>query len=205
MNTIKLVLVIFLLQLAFFAQAQFQTADNEKGKDFYINPIFAGDYPDPSILKDGDNYYIVHSSFEYYPGLLIWQSKDLINWTPVTNTLYTYVGSVWAPDLVKYKDKYYIYFPANDKNYVIWANSITGPWSEPIDLKVGNIDPGHVVDAEGKRYLYFSSGGYVPLADDGLSVSGEYKHAYSCRPIPGIWTRRPFSLACPKLIHPRQD
>ena len=64
----------------------------------FVNPVFAGDYPDPSILVDGDDYYVVHSSFEYYPGLLIWHSTDLINWTPVANALYTYVGSVWAPD-----------------------------------------------------------------------------------------------------------
>jgi len=66
------------------------------GSDYYMNPIFAGDHPDPSILRDGDTYYIVHPSFEYYPGLPIWQSKDLINCTPVTNALHKYVGSVWA-------------------------------------------------------------------------------------------------------------
>jgi hypothetical protein len=43
---------------------------------------------------------------------------------------------------------------------------------EPVDLKIGNIDPGHVTDANDRRYLYFSSGGYVPLSDDGLSVAG---------------------------------
>lgn len=200
MNTRKIVLITFLLQLTFFAKSQFQTTTNEKGKNYYLNPIFSGDYPDPSILHDGDNYYIVHSSFEYYPGLLIWQSKDLINWTPVKNTLYKYVGSVWAPDLVKYKNKYYIYFPANNKNYVITADSINGTWSDPVDLKIGNIDPGHVVDADGKRYLYFSSGGYVPLSDDGLSVVGEYKHTYNGWPIPREWTIELFALEGPKLI-----
>jgi Tol biopolymer transport system component len=70
-------------------------------------------------LRDGDDYYMVHSSFESYPGLLIWHSKDLINWTPVKNALYKNVGSVWAPDLVKYKNKFYIYFPANYEIYVV--------------------------------------------------------------------------------------
>jgi beta-xylosidase len=81
---------------------------NAKGPGFYVNPVFAGDYPDPSILRDGDDYYMVHSSFEYYPGLLIWHSKDLLNWTPVTSALHKNVGSVWAPDLVKHNNKYYI-------------------------------------------------------------------------------------------------
>ncbi|HSR18279.1 MAG TPA: family 43 glycosylhydrolase, partial [Ignavibacteriaceae bacterium] len=186
--------------MSFIANAQYQVNTSEKGDSYYLNPIFAGDYPDPSILRDGIDYYIVHSSFEYYPGLLIWHSKDLINWTPVANALHKYVGSVWAPDLVKYKNKYYIYFPANNTNYVVTADSIQGSWSNPVDLKVGNIDPGHVMDDQGKRYLYFSSGGYVPLSDDGLSVTGEYKHNYNGWPIPREWTIECFCLEGPKLV-----
>jgi beta-xylosidase len=196
----KTLLITLVLQLTFYANAQYQINTSEKGVGFYLNPIFAGDYPDPSILRDGDDYYIVHSSFEYYPGLLIWHSKDLINWMPVTNALHKYVGSVWAPDLVKYKNKYYIYFPANNTNYVVTADSINGKWSEPIDLKVGNIDPGHVTDAAGKRYLYFSSGGYVLLSDDGLSVAGEFKQTYSGWPIPREWTIECFCMEGPKLV-----
>ena len=192
-------IILFLFWFDSIALSQNQTNRADTRDDYYQNPIFAGDYPDPSILRDGDNYYIVHSSFEYYPGLLIWQSKDLINWTPVTNALHKYVGSVWAPDLVKYKNKYYIYFPANNTNYVVTADAISGPWSDPVDLKTGNIDPGHVVDAEGNRYLYFSSGGYVPLSDDGLSVAGEYKHTYNGWPIPREWTIECFCLEGPKI------
>jgi len=196
----RVIIITFLIQIALSGNAQYQINTSEKGIDYYVNPIFAGDYPDPSILRDGDDYYIVHSAFEYYPGLLIWHSKDLINWTPVTNALHTYVGSVWAPDLIKYKNKYYIYFPANNTNYVVTADSINGPWSEPIDLKVGNIDPGHVTDTDGKRYLYFSSGGYVPLSDDGLSVTGEYKYVYNGWPIPREWSVECFCLEGPKLV-----
>ena len=119
--------ISLLIQLSFSTNAQYQVNNSDRGNGFYINPIFAGDYPDPSLLRDGNDYYIVHSSFEYYPGLLIWHSKDLINWTPVTNALQKYVGSVWAPDLVKYKNKYYIYFPANNTNYVVTADSIKEP------------------------------------------------------------------------------
>lgn len=195
----KIIIIIMLIPLSFLANAQYQTNTNKKGDRYFLNPIFAGDYPDPSILRDGNDYYIVHSSFEYYPGLLIWHSKDLINWTPVTNALHKNVGSVWAPDLVKYKNKFYIYFPANNTNYVVAADSINGRWSDPVDLKVGNIDPGHFTDNEGKRYLYFSNGGYVPLSDDGLSVAGELKYAYSGWPIPRDWTIECFCLEGPKL------
>jgi xylan 1,4-beta-xylosidase len=196
----KTIFIAMLIQLYFSAQAQYQINTSEKGENYYLNPIFAGDYPDPSILRDGSDYYIVHSSFDYYPGLLIWHSKDLINWTPVTNALHKYIGSVWAPDLVKYRNKYYIYFPANNTNYVVTADSMNGQWSDPIDLKIGNIDPGHITDAEGKRYLYFSSGGYVPLSNDGLSVAGEYKSTYSGWPIPREWTIECFCLEGPKLV-----
>ena len=195
----KVLIVAFLLELTLYTGAQYQTVSNSMGDGYYVNPIFAGDYPDPSILRDGDDYYIVNSSFDYYPGLLIWHSQDLINWSPVINALHKFVGPVWAPDLAKYKNRYYIYFPANNTNYVIYADSINGTWSDPVDLKIGNIDPGHFVDETGKRYLYFSSGGYVPLSDDGLSIAGEYKQVYSGWPIPRDWSIECFCLEGPKI------
>ncbi len=123
-----------------------------------------------------------------------------MNWNPVTNALYKYVGSVWAPDLVKHKNKYYIYFPANGTNYVVTADSINGKWSNPVDLKIANIDPGHVVDENGKRYLFFSSGGFVPLSDDGLSVVGDFKSSYGGWPIPREWSIECFCMEGPKLV-----
>jgi len=198
----KAIIITLFIHTVFLANAQYQTTANLKGENYYLNPIFAGDYPDPSILRDGDTYYIVHSSFEYYPGLLIWKSNDMISWTPVTNALHKYVGSVWAPDLVKYKNKYYIYFPANNKNYVVTADSINGRWSDPVSITVKDnpIDPGHISDENGKRYLYFSSGGYVPLSDDGLTAEGEYKKTFNGWPIPRDWTIELFALEGPKFV-----
>ena len=196
----QLSITIIFLQLFVFANAQFQMQNNSKGDGYYANPVFAGDYPDPSIIRDGDTFYMVHSSFEYYPGLLIWESKDLINWSPVANALYQYIGSVWAPDLVKYNSNYYIYFPASDKIYVVWAPSIEGPWSDPIDLHINSIDPGHVTDENGNRFLYFANGSYVPLSEDGLTVTGEPKHVYSGWEIPREWSIECFCLEGPKLV-----
>ncbi len=175
------------------------SAQNKSTSQF-TNPLFAGDYPDPSILRDGDDYYMVHSSFLYYPGLLIWHSTDLMNWEPVANALYKYVGSVWAPDLVKYNDKYYIYFPADNTNYVISADQIEGPWSDPVQLDISMIDPGHVVDENGNRYLYFSSGSYVPLSPDGMSIAGPVQHSYDGWEIPRDWTIECFCMEGPKLV-----
>jgi len=174
------------------------------GDGCYLNPIFAGDHPDPSILKDGADYYMTFSSFDAYPGLVVWRSRDLVNWQPVGPALFKNVGSVWAPDLVKHGGRYFIYFPARTaayrSNYVVWADRIEGPWSEPIDLKLPLIDPGHAVGEDGKRYLFLSGGRYVPLADDGLSTAGEVKHAYEGWKYPDDWIVESFSQEGPKIL-----
>ena len=165
--------------------------------------MLAGDRPDPSILRDGDTYYMVHSSFEYTPGLLVYRSKDLIRWEPLTCALQRYVGSVYAPDIVKHKDKWYIYFPAvvpgRTTNMVVSADSPEGPWSEPVDLHIGGIDPGHAVDAEGNRYLMMSDGYLAPLAADGLSVTGPAQKVYDGWEFPKEWDVEGFCLEGPKI------
>jgi beta-xylosidase/acetyl esterase/lipase len=174
------------------------------GNGQFLNPIFAGDHPDPSVLRDGDDYYMTFSSFDAYPGLVIWHSRDLVNWQPVVPTLYKNVGSVWAPDLVKHQGRYYIYFPARTEayrsNYVVWADSIRGPWSEPIDLKIGQIDPGHAVAPDGTRYLFLSAGNLVRLASDGLSVVGEMKKIYDGWKYPADWIVEGFAQEGPKIL-----
>lgn len=171
----------------------------DNGVQYYQNPVLGGDYPDPSVIRVGNEFFMTHSSFEYYPGLLMWRSTDLINWERIGFALYKYVGSVWAPDLVKHGDKWYIYFPAGRKNWVVWASSPEGPWSEPIDLQLsGFIDPGHLTDAEGKRYLYLSKGYIVPLSDDGLSTAGEPVHNYEGWFYPKEWSTECFCLESPK-------
>ncbi len=197
----KRIIILTLLCYAGFAlSAQNQKPPFSGSREHFLNPIFSGDYPDPSLIRIGQDYYVVHSTFEYYPGLTIWHSGDLITWNPVTSALRKYVGSVWAPDLVHHNNRFYIYFPALSTNYVVYADRIEGPWSDPIDLKVGHIDPGHVVDAEGNRYLYFSSGAYVPLSPDGLTVTGEMTYVYQGWPIPREWSIECFCMEGPKLI-----
>jgi xylan 1,4-beta-xylosidase len=180
-----------------------RTAD--MGNGCYLNPVFAGDHPDPSILKDGTDYYITFSSFDAYPGLVIWHSRDLVNWQPIGPALMKNVGSVWAPDLVKNGERYYIYFPARTakyrSNYVVWADKISGPWSEPIDLKLPEaIDPGHAVGEDGKRYLFLSGGLYVPLTDDGLATAGEPSKQYDGWRYPDEWVVESFSQEGPKIV-----
>ena len=60
----------------------------------------------------------------------------------------------------------------------MWAKNIRGPWSRPVDLKVGGIDPGHVVDKEGNRYLYLDKGEMIRLTEDGLATVGGKRRKY---------------------------
>ena len=163
--------------LVFFITGIFNlSAQKSKAPAVYHNPVLAGDYPDPSVCRDGKDYYLTNSSFEYYPGLLIWHSTDLIHWERVCHALHQYVGSVYAPDLIKHNGMWYIYFPAGGTNWVVTAKTPEGPWSPPVDLKLrGFIDPGHVVGPDGKRYLYLSKGCIVQLTDDGQAIVGEAK------------------------------
>lgn len=168
-------------------------------KGYFQNPVLGGDYPDPSIVRDGNDYYMTHSSFEYYPGLLVWHSTDLVHWKRISYALNENVGSVWAPDLIKYKDNFYIYFPANKTIWVVTAKSPEGPWSAPVDLKLhGFIDPGHVVDKDGTRYLYLSNGFLVKLSEDGLSTMGEPESGYKGWQFPKEWSTECFCLESPK-------
>lgn len=176
------------------------------GDGTYLNPVVPGDHPDPTIIKDGDDYYMTFSSFYSYPGLVIWHSTDLVNWSPVGPTLFKPLGAIWAVDLCKHEDRYYIYIPANpdDKGwsiFVIWAEDIRGPWSDPIDMEIpGCIDPGHIVGEDGRRYLFVNGIRKIRLSDDGLSADGELEHAYSPWRYPDDWVVENFAPEGPKLL-----
>lgn len=161
--------------------------------------LMPGDYADPSILKDGDDYYMTHSPFHYQPGFLIWHSRDLLHWEPICRAGTGWSGSAWAPDLQKVGDTYYIYFPADETNWVITAKDIRGPWTQPVDLKIGGIDPGLVVTPEGKRYLFTNAGQVTPLTDDGLSRAGQTETVWQGWQYPREWETECMCLESPKL------
>jgi xylan 1,4-beta-xylosidase len=78
----------------------------DRGDGTFLNPIMAGDYPDPTILKDGDDYYMTFTTFESYPGLILWHSRDLVNWSPIGPAITKPLGSVLAADLCKHDGRY---------------------------------------------------------------------------------------------------
>lgn len=175
------------------------------GNGTFLNPILSGDHPDPTILKDGEDYYMTFSSFFSYPGVIIWHSRDLVNWAPIGPALTKPIGSVWAMDLVKHQGRYFIYIPASPDGkpsiFVIWADDIRGPWSDPIDLNMpGCIDPGHVVGEDGKRYLFVGGVRRVRLTDNGLATDGSLEKAYEPWHYPADWVVEMFAPEGPKLL-----
>lgn len=142
----------------------------------FTNPVFTGGYPDPSICRVGEDYYIVNSSFEYYPGLPIHHSKDLVNWELVAYGLHRedqctgannlvdvqQRGGIHAPTIRYHDGLFYIittnvYSPKDRNqptqfiNFIITAENIEGPWSEPHVLEgAPGIDPDIFFDDDGK-------------------------------------------------------
>jgi xylan 1,4-beta-xylosidase len=189
--------------LLLMSLAPLQAADPDKSPArTFTNPILSGDYPDPTIVKVGEDFFMTHTSGRYSPGLLIWKSRDLVHWTPVTRALNVTYGDIWAPEIVHHNGKFYIYSHSTTLgNFVISAPAIEGPWSEPVKLDVGEIDPGHVVGPDGKRYLHYSKGKVIGLSDDGLSVTGKLEKVYDGWPFPKEWrTEGYLCLESPKLF-----
>lgn len=177
----------------------------------YRNPILPGDRPDPAILKDGDEYWMTYSSFDSSPGLPLFRSTDLINWTFEGNALSETPAVVFAVDIAKVDGRYFIYIPfipapwssevTEPSVFVIHADSMHGPWSAPVDLGIrGVIDPGHLVDEEGGRHLFTSGVSHVRLTADGLSTDGELTHVYDGWEYPPEWITEAYALEGPKLF-----
>lgn len=119
----------------------------------FNNPVIKGFYPDPSVCKVNDTYYMVCSSFQFFPGVPIFESKDLINWTQIGHCLtrksqieLETVGSsggVFAPTIRHHNGRFYM-TTTNDtlrQNFYVWTDDIYGEWSEPVFVDQGGIDP----------------------------------------------------------------
>jgi alpha-N-arabinofuranosidase len=137
---------------------------------YYSNPILTGFYPDPSICRAGDDYYLVNSSFAYFPGLPLFHSKDLVNWKQIGNAMNRpeqlnldgagVSRGLFAPAISYHKGTFYIICTLIDKlgNFVITAKDPKGPWSNPIALpQVNGIDPSLFFDDNDKAYVVFNS------------------------------------------------
>lgn len=176
-------------------------AKGDLGNGTYQNPVLAGDYADPTVVRVGNDYYMTHSSFEFAPGFLIWHSTDLVNWEPIARALTHYAGNVWAPELTYYNGLFYIYAPIDEEIMVLTASSPAGPWSPPSKIGIRGIDPGHVADEHGNRYLFYGSGNVVELSSEGLAAIGAPRKVYEGWSFPEEWVVEGRFLESPKLTY----
>ncbi|WP_281974731.1 glycoside hydrolase family 43 protein [Halobacillus litoralis] len=136
------------------------------------NPVLPGYHPDPSMLRVGEDYYIATSTFEWFPGVQIYHSRDMVNWKlqtyPLTRSSQLDMtgnidsGGVWAPCL-SYDDGlfYLIYTDVKSRagsfkdthNYLVTADDINGPWSEPVYLNSSGFDPSLYHEEDGSKWL----------------------------------------------------
>lgn len=138
------------------------------------NPILKGFNPDPSICRVADDFYIATSTFEWFPGVQIHHSKDLVHWQLIKRPLDRVSqidmrgnldsGGVWAPCLTHADDKFWLVYSdvksfitayKDVHNYVVTADEMTGDWSDRIYLNSAGFDPSMFHDDDGKKYLVY--------------------------------------------------
>ena len=163
-----------------------------KYKDLYRNPIRTGFYPDPSIVRVEDTYYMVNSSFIYFPCIPVSESKDLVHWRiigyAITNPEWAALDNLeggrgyWAPDISYHNGRFYITatYRLNDdgtvyrKQIVVSSDKPEGPYSKPAIIDEDGIDPSIFTDDDGKRYMLLNRGARIlPLSDDATRQIGE--------------------------------
>ena len=130
----------------------------------YHNPVLPGFHPDPSVCRVGDDFYLVNSSFQYFPGVPIYHSRDLVHWEQIGNVLdrpsqvplggaSSWLG-IYAPTIRYHEGTYYMITTnvGNGGNFMVTATDPRGPWSDPIWLKQEGIDPSLFFE-DGKCYM----------------------------------------------------
>src|SRR5574344_1597092 len=130
----------------------------------YKNPIIKGFHPDPSVCRVDSDYYLVTSSFEYFPGVPIYHSRDMVNWEQIGNVLSRrsqlelsksgVSGGIYAPT-IRYNDGVFYMITtnvSNKGNFFVYTTDPKGEWSEPVWLEQGGIDPSLYFE-DGKCYM----------------------------------------------------
>jgi alpha-N-arabinofuranosidase len=135
----------------------------------YKNPVIPGFHPDPSICRAGEDYYIVTSSFEYFPGVPVFHSRDLINWRQIGYCLTKKnqlvlekvwsSGGIYAPTIRHHNGTFYVTTTnvLKKRNFCVYTDNPSGKWSGPVWIDQGGIDPSLFFDDDGK--VYFTSTG----------------------------------------------
>ena len=181
--------LIFAIVAACFASsfAQENADANQPQAEFkthgYRNPVLPGFYPDPSVCRVGDDYYMVNSTFCYFPGVPVHHSKDLIHWEQIghcitrpTQTRLQNIGvwsGIYAPTIRHHDGTFYMVTTnvSGGGNFYVTTKDPAGEWSDPIYVREGGIDPDLFFDDDGKTYLLTAQGaGEIHLAEIDLKT-----------------------------------
>jgi xylan 1,4-beta-xylosidase len=167
----------------------------------YRNPVLAGFHPDPSITRVGNTFYLVNSTFTYFPGIPVFQSADLVHWRQIGNVIdrpkevsFDGLGvsrGLFAPTIRFHDGLFYVVCTSVDAggNFLSVARDPAGPWSDPIWLpQLDGIDPSLFFDSDGKAYLLNNGPPVGPPKYDGHRA---------------IWIQE-FDSATRKLVGPRK-
>ncbi len=139
-------------------------APDPKAEITYTNPVIPGFYPDPSVCRVGEDYYLINSSFEFFPGVPVFHSKDLVNWKKIGHCIHRADQingeiNIFAPTL-RYHDGIFYMITTNIShggNFYVTAANPAGPWSDPIWVDVPEIDPDLFFDDDGRVYVTTST------------------------------------------------
>ena len=129
----------------------------------YRNPVIPGFHSDPSVCRVGDDYYLITSTFEYFPGVPVFHSKDLVNWEQIGYCLDRKEQipngiNIFAATIRHHDGLFYMITTnvVGGGNFYVTATNPAGPWSDPIFIKVPGIDPDLFWDDDGKAYVISS-------------------------------------------------
>lgn len=141
----------------------------------YQNPVVRGCYPDPSICRNGDWFYLVNSTFEFFPGVPVFRSKNLVEWEQISHCISRKeqlqlqpgirqnASGIFAPSIRCKNDTFYMVVTnVTDQgkdvgNFYVWTKDPAGEWSDPIFLGTPGIDPSFFFDEDGKEYYVGTS------------------------------------------------
>lgn len=162
----KLLFILLVLSPGFLLGQNnpFKAVKKSNAKVTYTNPVIPGFYSDPSVCRVGDDYYMVTSTFEYFPGVPIFHSKDLVNWNKIGHCITREEQlsrgklNIYAATLRYNKGKFYmITTNMMGGTFYVTATNPKGPWSNPIKTNVSEIDPDLFWDDDGKAYVINSA------------------------------------------------
>lgn len=153
--------------VARFAEVTYQATDQASpdAPGTFRNPILPGFHPDPSIVRSGDDFYLVTSTFAWFPGMPVFHSRDLVNWRLVGHAIdrpgqvnFKDLGitrGIFAPAITVHDGRFYIFTTCVDcgGNFFVTAERPEGPWSDPVWLDFEGIDPSLFVDDDGRAWV----------------------------------------------------